>query len=286
MKSLLNFRNIALTVVGFGLIGGAVIAQTQPLPAIQWDVRRLDNLDRNVRRLERALTQRNSQGEPLLVESDPELIALKGRVSQMDRRLQDMEQTVQRVNADIERLTFQLDESERDNAALRTRLGDADARVERLEAAATEASRAAEAAAEEAARGPRSPTGDAAADLAAARALQMSDPAAGRQALEAVATNWPDTPSGKEAVWRIGDIIRAGGDQAGAVQQYATALSGWPTLAWAGEVTLKLARGLEATNRDAQACAALGEYARRYEPTSTPALRGIAADTRTRAGCR
>lgn len=285
MKSPFSFRNIALAAVGLGLIGGAVIAQTQPLPAIQWDVRRLDNLDRNVRRLERALIQRNSQvGEPLLVESDPELIALQGRVSQMDRRLQDMEQTVQRVNADLERLTFQLDESERDNAALRTRLTDADNRVERLENAAEAARRAAEEAAEEAARGPRSPTGDAVSDLAAARAL--TDPAASRAALEAVTINWPDTPSGKEAVWRIGDMIRATGDQAGAVQQYATALSGWPTLPWAGEVTLKLARGLEATNRDAQACAALSEYVRRYERTSTPALRAIAADTRTRAACR
>ena len=285
MKSPFSFRNIALAAVGLGLIGGAVIAQTQPLPAIQWDVRRLDNLDRNVRRLERALIQRNNQvGEPLLVESDPELIALQGRVSQMDRRLQDMEQTVQRVNADLERLTFQLDESERDNAALRTRLTDADNRVERLENAAEAARRAAEEAAEEAARGPRSPTGDAVSDLAAARAL--TDPAASRAALEAVTINWPDTPSGKEAVWRIGDMIRATGDQAGAVQQYATALSGWPTLPWAGEVTLKLARGLEATNRDAQACAALSEYVRRYERTSTPALRAIAADTRTRAACR
>ena len=284
MKSPLSFRNIVLATVGLVLIGGAVVAQTQPLPAIQWDVRRLDNLDRNVRRLERALTQRNSQSEPLLVESDPELIALQGRVDQMDRRLQDMEATVQRVNGDLERLTFQLDESDRDNAALRARLNDADARVARIESAAQEASRAAAAAAEEAARGPRSPTGDAVSDLAAARAL--TDPAASRAALEAVATNWPDTPSGKEAVWRIGDIIRASGDQAGAVQQYATALSGWPTLPWAGEVTLKLARGLEATNRDAQACAALGEYVRRYERTSTPALRAIAADTRTRAACR
>lgn len=285
MKSPFSLRNIALAAVGLGLIAGAVIAQTQPLPAIQWDVRRLDNLDRNVRRLERALIQRNNQvGEPLLVESDPELIALQGRVSQMDRRLQDMEATVQRVNADLERLTFQLDESDRDNAALRNRLNDTDNRVERLENAAEAARRAAEEAAEEAARGPRSPTGDAVSDLAAARAV--TDPAAARAALEAVATNWPDTPSGKEAVWRIGDIVRATGDQAGAVQQYATALSGWPTLPWAGEVTLKLARGLEATNRDAQACAALGEYVRRYQATSTPALRAIATDTRTRAGCR
>lgn len=286
MKSPFSFRNIALATVALGLVGGGVIAQTQPVAAIQWDVRRLDNLDRNVRRLERALTQRNSQGEPLLVESDPELVALQGRVQQMDRRLQDMEQTVQRVNADLERLTFQLDESDRDNAALRTRLNDADGRVQRIERAAEESRRAAAAAAEEAARGPRSPTGDAAADLAAARALQATDPAAGRAALDAVANNWPDTPSGKEAIWRIGDIIRATGDQAGAVQQYATALSGWPTQAWAGEVTLKLARGLNATNRNPQACAALAEYARRYEATSTPALRGIAAETRTRAACR
>lgn len=286
MKRVFSLRNIALATVGVGLIGGVVIAQTQPLPAIQWDVRRLDNLDRNVRRLERAITQRNSQGEPVLVESDPEVIALQGRVAQMDRRLQDMEQTVQRVNADLERLSFQLDESDSDNAALRTRLTDAEGRVERLEGAAAEAAQQAQAAAEEAQNATRSPTGDAASDLAAARVLVTADPARGRAALEAVVDNWPDTPSGKEAVWRIGDIIRAGGDQAGAVQQYASALSGWPTLPWAGEVTLKLARGLNATNRNPQACAALGEYARRYEATSTPALRAIAAETRTRASCR
>lgn len=283
MKSPFSFRNIALATVGVGLIGGVVIAQTQPLPAIQWDVRRLDNLDRNVRRLERAIMQRNNQGVPTIIESDPELVALQGRVAQMDRRLQDMEQTVQRVNADLERLSFQLDESGSDNGALRTRLTDAEGRIQAMERAAEEQAQAAE---EEAQNTTRSPTGDAASDLAAARVLVTADPARGRAALEAVATNWPDTPSGKEALWRIGDIIRAGGDQAGAVQQYASALSGWPTLPWAGEVTLKLARGLEATNRDPQACAALGEYARRYEATSTPALRAIAAETRTRAGCR
>jgi TolA-binding protein len=278
-----TLRTLALAAVATGVVGGAVVAQTQPLPAIQWDVRRLDNLDRNVRRLERAITQRNNQGDPVLVESDPELIALQGRVAIMDQRLRDMEQTVQRVNGDLERLTFQLDESGGDNTALRTRLADAEERIAALEAAKEAAETAAREAAEFAAR---SPTGDAVTDLAAARALLASDPARGRAALELVASTWADTPSGREATWRIGDIIRADGDQAGAVQQYAQALQGWPTEAWAGEVTLKLARGLEATNRDAQACAALGEYQRRYAATSTPALRDIAARTRTQAGCR
>jgi TolA-binding protein len=285
MKTLITFRNISLAVVGCVLVGGAVVAQTQPLPPVQWDNRRLDTLDRNVRRLERALTQRNSQGQPVLVEPDPEVVALQGRVGQMDRRLRDLETTVQRVNGDLERMTFSLDESDRDNAALRNRLTDAEGRVEALERAAVEAEAAREAAEAEAAR-PRSPTGDAVTDLAAAKVLVSADPAAGRAALEAVVINWPDTPSAREALWRVGDIIRATGDQVGAVQQYAQALQGWPTLGWAGEVTLKLARGLEATNRDSQACAALGEYTRRYAATSTPGLRQIAADTGRAANCR
>ncbi|KPF79118.1 tol-pal system protein [Brevundimonas sp. AAP58] len=278
-----TLRTLALAAVATGVIVGGVVAQTQPLPAIQWDVRRLDNLDRNVRRLERAITQRNNQGVPVLVESDPELVALQGRVAIMDQRLRDMEQTVRRVNADLERLTFELDGAGGDNSALRTRLVDAEERIAALEAAKEAAEAAAREAAEFAAR---SPTGDAVTDLAAARALLTSDPARGRAALELVASTWADTPSGREAMWRIGDIIRAGGDQAGAVQQYAQALQGWPTEGWAGEVTLKLARGLEATNRDPQACAALGEYDRRYAASSTPALRDIAARTRVQANCR
>jgi len=283
MKSLITLRTLILAIVGCGLVAGAAVAQTAPLPAVQWDNRRLDTLDRNVRRLERAVTQRNSQGQPVMVEPDPEVVALQGRVGQMDRRLEDLEATVQRVNADFERLTFQLDESDRDNAALRARLGDAEDRLERIETAAARAEADAREA-EEAAT--RSPTGDAVSDLAAARAQLAADPAGGRAALERVATNWPDAPSGKEAIWRLGDIARAAGNQAGAVQQYASALAGWPALPWAGEVTLKLARGLEATNRDAQACAALAEYDRRYAAASTPALRTIASETRTRAGCR
>ncbi len=88
-----------LTAIGLTLIGGAVVAQVQPMEPIQWDKRRLDQLDRNVRRLERALTQRNAAGQPVLVELDPEVVALQGQVSILERRLGDVEQTFQRMNA-------------------------------------------------------------------------------------------------------------------------------------------------------------------------------------------
>ena len=68
-------RLLALTAVGLVLAGGGVAVAQQAAPnimqPIEWDKRRLDQLDRNVRRLERALTQRNAAGQPVLVEPEP-----------------------------------------------------------------------------------------------------------------------------------------------------------------------------------------------------------------------
>ena len=213
-------RNAVLTVLGLVLIAGTttVVAQTAPLPAVQWDNRRLEQLDRNVRRLERAVTQRNAAGQPVLVEPDPEVIALQGQVGIMDRRLRDLEATVQRVNGDLERLSFQLDESQRDNAAIGTRLRDAETRLRTMETAAQAAAAQREAEAEQAAA---SPTGDAASDLAAARTLVTVNRQGGLEALERVITNWPNTSESREAEWRIGDAVRAAGDQGAAVSAYA-----------------------------------------------------------------
>ena len=276
-------RNVLLATAGVCLVatsvlGGAAISQVAPLPPTQWDARALEQLDRNVRRLERALTQRNAVGQPVIVELDPEVVTLQGQVAQMARRLGDLEQTVQRVNGDLERTSFALDESGRANTELRSQLGALDQRVKAMEEARVQA---------EAASAPpqagASPTGDAAADLAAARAL--TDGAASAAALEAVSINWPNTPQGREASWRLGDVRRAANDHAGAVQLYATALSGWPTAPWAGETTLKLARALVATDRDQQACGALGEFNRRYAASASTALKGIATQISGQAGC-
>ncbi len=72
LPSALRSRNALVTAVGVVLIAGTttVVAQTQPMEPIQWDKRRLDQLDRNVRRIERALTQRNAAGQPVYM-SDP-----------------------------------------------------------------------------------------------------------------------------------------------------------------------------------------------------------------------
>lgn len=281
LPSALRSRNALVTAVGVVLIAGTttVVAQTQPMEPIQWDKRRLDQLDRNVRRIERALTQRNAAGQPVIVEPDPEVIALTSRVTLMDRRLGDLEATLQRVNADLERLTFQLDETTRDNAALETRVRTAETRLRDIAAAADRE------AALNAPISSTSPTGDAARDLAAAARLAASDPAMGDRALQTVALAWPDTPQAREANARLGDLRVSAGDQAGAVAFYAAALEGWPTVSWAGATVLELATALNATDRKTQACTALGEFDRRYAAAGSAALRTRAAELRTRFAC-
>lgn len=276
----LKTRKAVLTGVGLALIlGTTVVAQTQPMEPIQWDKRRLDQLDRNVRRLERALTQRNAAGQPVIVEPDPEVVALQGRVTGMDRRLSDLEATLTRVNGDLERLTFQLDEATRDNGALRTRLRDSETRLQSIEEAAK---REAEL---NAPIPTTSPTGDAAQDLAAAVAALRSDPARGDRLLQGVTLAWPDTPQAKEASSRIGDLRRADGDNAAAVQAYASALSGWPRSAWAPATTLELATALNVTGRKTQACTALSEFTRRYAEGAAAAVRTRATALRTQFAC-
>jgi len=280
-----NRSLILMTTAAALLAGGVAVSQTVPLQPIQWDSRRLEQLDRNVRRLERAIVQRNAQGQPFLVEPDPEVTAVVGRVGTLDRRLADLETTFRRVNGDLERVSLALDDVTRENEALRTRLARTDEQLRTLQEQVRTQAAQAQAAPEPAPQAPASPTGDAAADLAAARALAAGDPARGAAALEAVADNWPDTAQGREAWWRLGDLRRSGRDMAGAVQAYATALAGWPTAAWAGEVTLKLARGLAATDRKPQGCAALGEYDRRYAASASAALAAVAVQVRREAEC-
>ena len=275
--SFMRSRAFAATAVGLVLIaGGAVAQQAAPniMQPIEWDKRRLEQLDRNVRRLERALTQRNAAGEPVLVEPDPEVVTLQGQFGLMNQRLEDLEATVRRINGDNERLTFQLDEAQRDTAALRARLLDAEARIEKLETAA-ELNAPIEA---------HSPTGDAAQDLAAAVQLMSSDRARGARALETVVAAWPDTPQAREANSRLGDIRASSNDKAGAVPFYAAALKDWPRIGWAADTTLKLADALFATNRKTQGCAALGEFTRRYAPAASDTLKPRATQMKTANG--
>lgn len=292
LKSLSKFRAGSVTLasvlaVSAGLTTGAlvvggsvVVAQTQTPPAIAWDSRRLTILDRNVRRLERALTQRNAAGDPVIIEPDAEVVALMGRVDLMDRRLSDLEATLVRVNEESERLTTDLEGSRRTSRDLAGRIDALTRQVAALEAAN------AEAAAAGGAIEPRSPSGSEGGDFdAAMRLIRDGDGEAASQALQLFIVTWPESTRLAEAHYRLADLRAADDDDPGAVQDYARALRGWPTAGWAPEATVKLAAALLATDRAEQACQALGEFQRRYAAGASPAVRTRAGQVDTQAEC-
>lgn len=274
---------LALTLAtGAGTVvvtGSPALAQTQEQPAIAWDARRLERLDRNVRRLERALTQRNAAGEPVIIEPDPEVVALMGRVDLMDQRLSDLEATLVRINSENERLTTELEAAERANRDLAGRLDALTRQVAELESADAEA-------AADGTLSPRSPSGSEGGDFdAAMRLVRDGARAEAMEAFELFIVTWPESPRLAEAHYRLADLRVADDDAAGAVQDYARALRGWPTTPWAAEATVKLASALATDDRNEQACQALGEFGRRYAERATPALRTRATQINSQAEC-
>lgn len=272
---------IGLGAGGLVMTAGSVVAQTQEPPAIAWDARRLAILERNVRRLDRALTQRNAAGDPVILAPDPEVVALMGRVDLMDRRLSDLEATLVRLNDEAATLTAELEGADRTNRDLAGRVDALTRRLAELEAANAEA--------EAAAAGtiaPRSPSGSEGGDFdAAVRLIRDGETEAAAEALQLFIVTWPESGRLAEAHYRLADIRAAGDDEAGAVQDYARALRGWPTTGWAPEATVKLAAALLATDRAEQACQALGEFQRRYAAGASPAVRTRAGQIDTQAEC-
>ncbi len=270
------------TGIGIALIGGAVIAQTVPPPVIAWDARKLERLDRNVRKLERALTQRNAAGDPILIEADPEVVALMGRVDLMDRRLSDLESTLVRANSSSEELSGELEAARRANRDLAGRLDALTLRLAQIEAEQAEAA----AGATDGAVEPRSPSGSEGGDFDAAMRLMIDgEYEAAGEAFDLFLVTWPDSDLLPEANYRLAETRFIAEDEAGAAQAYAVALRGWPTTPWAADATVKLADALLATERTPQACQALGEFDRRYAARASAALRTRAGQIRTRAEC-
>ncbi len=273
-------RNALMTGIGVALIGGAVVAQSVPVEPIVWDKRSLDRLDRNVRKLERAIFQQNATGQPFIMQPDAEVVALQGRVGGVDRRLADVEATIQRLNGDVERLTLELDEARGANSALRARLGEAEARLGTIEA------RAREEAELNAPVVANSPTGTPNGDLATAIRALSTNPRRGERALEVVIVTWPDTEEARQANLRLGDRRLDADDPEGAVPYLAAALRGWPVAPWAPEATIRLAETLEALDQSTDACIALREFRTRYGAGAPEGLAPRAAAVRASAGCR
>ena len=284
----------------------AVLALTAAAPAhAQQDDRRIADLQKQVRELRSIVFQGRDTGQPVVVKPegpDPQVTALQTKVD-------DLEQSLRQQTGANEVLTHDIEEArrglEQERAQASTRIQALSERVARLEGqqqAATAAAVAASApppvAATEpfpvsAAPGPRPRPADdlaptvAPADLfaAAAAKLAAADYPHAQAGFEAYLAAEPAGARAAEARYDIGQSLYARETYGPAARSYALSLKGWPKARWAPDATVRLAASLAQAGRTPDACAALGEYDRRYAATAPAAVKSRATAVRARAAC-
>lgn len=266
---------------------GAVAAP----PPIAWDAKRLERLERSVRKLEGVLTRLEpKKAPPQLVEPDPDLVALQGRADDFDKRIQDLESALKKVNAALEQQGFDLDAVKKDAA---TAHADADALRARVAALETQVKALTPPPA--AAPGPdgapapaagAAPADSGAAFQAAMKTMRDGDYAGAGAAFQAYLNRWPDGAEAPEAHYRLAETLYVGDDQKGAALEYLKALKGWPKTPWAADGTVKLAMALQNLGRSHDACTAAAEFYKRYASGASAAVKARAAALKSKAKCR
>lgn len=260
------------------------MAQTpMPDPLDDRSNKRLDKMDKVVRELRAIVFQGRDTGKPVVVqpaETDAQIAAVSDK-------LNDLEQTLTRLNGQNETLTHDLDVVRRANDSEKARADALDQRLAVLEKriadqeAATAAAVAAPPAAPVAAAAPADPNQ---AFKAARQRLLDGDYGGAEQAFSDYVQAYPDSAKAPEARYWLGEtqfVRQAYGDAAGS---YLGAVRGWPQTTWAPDAVLKLSRSLVALKKPADACKTLDELTKRY-PKAPPAITAKAASTRVQAKC-
>jgi tol-pal system protein YbgF len=307
-------KRFALLACAFAMTAGAAVVTLPARPAFAQsdEDRRLDRLDKQVRELRAILFQGRDTGQPVVVKPegpDPEVTALQQRVS-------DLDDTIRKLNGQIEVLTHDSDEARaaanavRDqNGELRGELKDLSDRVAKLESVLAPAPPPAPPQVGQPGQStPPPPPGQTgvltlpgapgaapdappAAPTAAdsykhARALlTANDYPAAAAAFQAFIGQYPSSKEIPAAFYWLGEADSGRQGFADAVPAYANALKGWPKQPWAPDATVKLARALAETSQTDKACAALAEFERRYRKEASPIVKARAAEVRTRAAC-
>lgn len=260
-----------------------VSPRTKPQdPAIEWDSKRLTRLDRNVRKLERTIARLEGKPvPPVLIEPDPEVVALQATVDSLSRKVDDLSQTIVAQTGQIENLQYLNRQKDAEIAALNKRNDAMEKRIAALEARTGDIEVAI-------APPPPPPASLGSADLDFEQAYgymtsgKLDD---AERAFTAFIDTWPEAIQRPEAWYRLGQIYTMKGRPAEALTAYATAVKGWPKTTWAPDATVRLAQSLLDTNRPKESCAALSQFDKLYAKMASAETRAAAKAIKTRAAC-
>jgi tol-pal system protein YbgF len=279
----------ALLAVLFASTAAVAVAQTPLPPADPLDDRsakRIERMEKVVRELRAIVFQGRDTGKPVVVqpaETDAQIAAI-------NERLNDLEQTLTKMNGQNESVTFELSKANRATVEQKARADALEQRLVAVEKALTDlqTAAAAQVAAAPTAGGlppPPAPPADPAVAFKQAKDMLLAgEYANAEQAFSAYVNNYPESPKTAEARYWLGEtqfVREAYTDAAG---NYVGAIRGWPQTTWAPDATLKLARSMVALKNTAQACATLDQLSKRY-PKAPAQIVSRATSTRVAAKC-
>jgi TolA-binding protein len=252
-------------------------------PLDERDGKRLDRMEKAIKEMRAILFQGRETGAPVVVQpADTE--ANLGRLSD---RLNDVDQTLAKMNGELEVMRHDLDQSRQGlselraaNAALREEVGGLEKTVQSLTPPPPPPPGAEPAVAPQAAAA-LDPEGQFA---AAQAALEQGDMATAEAGFRAYISQAGDGPRGPEARYGLARALISRHDWADAATADIGAIRGWPHTRWAPAAVLDLSRSLIAMGKGQDACETLGELTRRY-PAIAPALLKDAKRLKSEAQC-
>ncbi|HEX4196146.1 MAG TPA: tol-pal system protein YbgF [Caulobacteraceae bacterium] len=249
---------------------------------------RIDRIEKQLREVREIVLQARSTGQPVEIKEagpDPQVTALAAKFD-------DMGQTLQSLNSEVESLTHDDQQAHRDADAAKAEVAALADRVDKLEKQVASLATApppppaadnGQAPAAEASPPPGG--GDPKAAYASARKLMMDgDYPAAASAYQDYLDHYPKDSSAPEARYWLGETKYAQGDVAGAAIAYIAAIHGWPQTAWGADAAVKLSLSMLALNKPVQACAALADFGRHYARASA-AEKARAEAAKVKAKC-
>jgi tol-pal system protein YbgF len=263
-----RLRTLAVGLSLIALAASAGVAQAQNSGAD----RRFDRMERDLRTLQSIVMQAQATGQPVVVKPegpDPAVTALQARVD-------DLEQTLQRINGQVETVTHELDQAKRaDAAAEAERRAQADLlneRLARIEAQLVNLGQAAVAADPSLAEvePPPAPSGDASSDATARaqaenRGVLGGPPAAPPPPPPAARPAPPATPT---EAFNAARALFNRGEHAAAADAFQDFVSRYPTNARAPEAYYWLGESFYAQKGFQNATAAYAAALRNRPTTS------------------
>ncbi|MGA0603968.1 tol-pal system protein YbgF [Caulobacter sp. KR2-114] len=280
--------------------GGVALAQTSlDDPLDDHSAKRLDRMEKVLRELRAIVFQGRETGQPIVVQPAD----TQNQIAALSDRVNDLDQTLQRVNGQLDQATHALDESRRTAQALRTENAQLKARLDQLEQRVT--TLASPPPAPPGADGGPPPDGGRAPTLNDDRGsppAQLSDdPATAFQAAKRslfdghydqaeaqfsdFVGKYGDSPRGPEARYYYAKTLLARKAYSEASLADIAAIRGWPQTPWAPDAVFDLSRALINLKRNSDACGILQQLSIHY-PKANADLKARAAAARTTAQCQ